>query len=153
MMASSVTLDAIAGVEYFWLATDGVGNVAMFSTAGGGFAPDLFLANVDAHDDAIERIRRLVPSTRPRKAPLPDTGDNVWRELAERGLFTFDSDVFGGPYVLESAPVDSVNILALPPDVAQVAASIQYRNLDFGNVVSIDKALLLEPVRMEMSGV
>jgi hypothetical protein len=55
----------------------------MFSTAGGGYAPDAFLKNIDAHDKAIEKIRQLPELAPPHKAPAPNDGDNIWRELAE----------------------------------------------------------------------
>lgn len=44
------TQDSIQGFEYDWLACDQDGFVGFFSTAGGGYAPDEFLQDVDAHD-------------------------------------------------------------------------------------------------------
>lgn len=47
------TNDDIRGSEYDWLAVDIEGFVGLFSTAGGGDAPDAFLEDIDAFDAAI----------------------------------------------------------------------------------------------------
>src|SRR5262245_52257163 len=51
---SAKSADEILGLEFDWLASDADGHVALFSTAGGGFAPDEFLSDTDAHDRAID---------------------------------------------------------------------------------------------------
>lgn len=42
--------DEIHGLEFDWLARDADGNVALLSTAGGGYAPEEFLRDTDLHD-------------------------------------------------------------------------------------------------------
>lgn len=42
----------ILGLEFDWLASDADGHVALFSTAGGGYTPEAFLQDTDAHDRA-----------------------------------------------------------------------------------------------------
>src|SRR4051794_13176045 len=97
--------EEILGFEFDWLASDAEGHVALFSTAGGGYAPPTFLRDVQAYDDAIDAILAAPASTSTRLAPeLPPHCTNTWRLVAERGLFAFDSDVHGGSYRLVAAP-------------------------------------------------
>ena len=51
--------DQVLGFEYDWLASDVDGHVALFSTAGGGYAPNEFLRDTAEHDAAIELILAL----------------------------------------------------------------------------------------------
>ena len=62
--------DEIQGFEFDWLATDVDGHVALFSTAGGGFAPEAFLLDTDAHNAAIKALLASPPRTKARFAPL-----------------------------------------------------------------------------------
>jgi hypothetical protein len=52
-------MTGIDGMEADWLACDADDCVALFSTAGGGYAPREFLKDIDAHGSAIEDIERL----------------------------------------------------------------------------------------------
>lgn len=97
--------EEILGLEFDWLASDADGFVALFSTAGGGYAPDEFLRDTDAYDAAIDVVLGSPASTVARFAPeLPPGLKNTWRMVAERGLFAFDSDPHGGPYRMVAAP-------------------------------------------------
>src|SRR5437899_85750 len=42
-MMGAKSADEILGLEFDWLASDADGHVALFSTAGGGYAPEDFL--------------------------------------------------------------------------------------------------------------
>lgn len=78
--------EEIHGLEFDWLATDGDGNVALFSTAGGGFAPEAFLRDTDAHDAAIDTVLAWDARTQARFAPQVSPGlRNTWLLIAERG--------------------------------------------------------------------
>ncbi len=61
--------DEILGLEYDWLASDGDGHVAIFTTAGGSYAPEEFLRDTDEHDHAIEVALSLPQSTTALFAP------------------------------------------------------------------------------------
>jgi hypothetical protein len=114
------------GLEYDWLGSDVSGCVALFSTAGAGYAPKAFLRDTDAHDMAIQAVLVLPVTTEARFAP--DLGPgliNTWRLVAERGLYAYDSNPNGGPYRLVAAPVVPVRVDALPPDVANVATAVR----------------------------
>ena len=122
----------IVGLEFDWLASDARGHVALFSTAGSGFAPDEFLRDTDAHDAALEAILTSPATTRARFAPeLPPGLTNTWRLVAERGLFAFDSDPNGGPYRLVAAPVSPVLAADLPRSVVEVVSRLQLRGVHF----------------------
>jgi hypothetical protein len=92
------TAEEIQGHEYDWLACNMHGHVAMFSTAGGGYAPRVFLADPDGYDDALDAIMSREACTSARLAPHVAEGlINAWIDLAERGHFSYDSDPTGGP--------------------------------------------------------
>ncbi|NTX65652.1 hypothetical protein HUA74_33830 [Myxococcus sp. CA051A] len=141
---SQETQDSIQGFEYDWLACDQDGFVGFFSTAGGGYAPDAFLQDVDAHDHAIAIIRSMVPSTAPVPEPgqLSEPGD-PWQQMAARGLYAFDSSFHGGPYRLTAAPTAPVRLSDLPEAAARVAGKLIYNGLRFSELKSISEDLLL----------
>lgn len=118
----------ISGFEYDWIATDAVGHVAIFSTAGAGFVPSKFLDNVEAHDAAIDAI--MDSPIRCQASFFPDIAPglvNTWRDAAMRGLFAFDSDPNGGPYRLVAAPLLPIHVRDLP---ASVVGTVERMKLD-----------------------
>ncbi len=126
------TAREVQGLEYDWLATDGDGTVALFTTAGGGYVPDLFLEDTDGYDTAIAALMSSPAICAVRFAPeLPPHLENTWRRAAERGLFAFDSDPNGGAYCLVAAPLTSVMLSALPRGVVDVAQRISFPGLSF----------------------
>ncbi|MCP3167054.1 hypothetical protein [Myxococcus qinghaiensis] len=137
------TQDSIQGFEYDWLACDQEGFVGFFSTAGGGYAPDEFLQDVHAHDQAISVIRSMAPCTEPVPEPgqLSEPGD-PWQQMAARGLYAFDSSFHGGLYQLTAAPTDPVRLSDLPEAAARVAGQLVYRGLRFSALKSISEDLL-----------
>lgn len=135
--------DEILGREFDWLGSDAEGHVALFSTAGGGYAPQEFLRDTDAHDAAIEAILALPVSTTARFAPaLPSGKKNTWRMMAERGLFAFDSDANGGPYRLVAAPQAPVRVAELPAIAAEALGGLNFSSVRFARLPTISKDLL-----------
>ena len=115
----------IQGLEYDWLGSDESGCVALFSTAGAGYAPEAFLRDTDAHDIAIQAVLALPASTEAKFFPaLAPEVVNTWRLVAERGLYAYDYDPVGGPYCLVAAPAVPVRADALPAVVADVVARL-----------------------------
>ncbi len=131
----------ILGHEFDWLATDAEGHVAFLSTAGGGLAPEEFLRDTNAHDAAIDSILALSAVTKDR-LDLAGGGQNAWRSMAERGLFAYDSDFFGGAYRLVAAPEAAVHVFELPRAAAAAAGRIVFRNLKFADGAEIPKELV-----------
>ena len=135
--------DEILGFEFDWLASDADGHVAIFSTAGGGYAPEEFLQDTEAHDLAIDAILTSAASTKAQFAPqLPEGLKNTWRMMAERGVFAFDSDPHGGPYHLVAAPEFAIRVSALPGPAATVARVLVFSHLRFADMAEVPKALL-----------
>lgn len=134
----------VSGIEFDWLATDGNGNVALFTTAGGGYAPEEFLRDTDAHDAAIDSILASPPRTDVRFSPeLPSGLQNTWHRMAERGIFAFDSDPNGGPYQLVAAPKEPIGIADLPADAAVVVRRLVFPDLRFSDSREVTKSSLV----------
>nr|WP_241567047.1 hypothetical protein [Hahella sp. KA22] len=57
------TLEEISGYEYDWLACDMQGYVALFTTAGSGYAPKVFLEDTEEYAQAIDIILNLPTTT------------------------------------------------------------------------------------------
>jgi hypothetical protein len=123
----------IVALEYDWLAVDAEGLVALFSTAGGGYAPAALLADTDAFDAAIATVLSMPGSTTTATCTreLPVDLINTWKLVAERGLFAFDSDPPGGPYRLIAAPTRPVCLQELPPIVRDVAGRVVLSTVAF----------------------
>lgn len=116
----------IAGEEYDWLGTDQEGNIALFSTAGAGYAPEAFLRDTESHDSAIEQILSMPATTEARHSPAVAPGCiNTWRSVAERGLYAYDCDPNGGPYVQVAAPKERINHADLPRWLVDVAGRVR----------------------------
>lgn len=135
--------EEIHGLEFDWLASDVDGNVALFSTAGGGFAPEAFLWDTDAHDAAIDTLLAWGARTQARFAPqVSPEIRNTWLLMAERGLYAFDSDPNGAPYQLVAAPQHPIHISDLPASVAAVVRAVSLPHLRFSATQEISKEML-----------
>ncbi|MBU8900117.1 hypothetical protein KRR26_31380 [Corallococcus sp. M34] len=142
------TADDIRGLEYDWLAVDADGHVGFFSTAGGGYAPDGFLADAESFGATIEALEASPATTTARFAPsLTSEYTNSWRLMAERGLFAFDSDFFGGPYRLVAAPEVPVRVTDLPARVVEVLTRVVLRDLRFREQAVLSAETLAEASR------
>ncbi|MBI2896562.1 MAG: hypothetical protein HYY06_23590 [Deltaproteobacteria bacterium] len=145
-MASATPKSAedIQRLEFDWLGSDEAGYVALFSTAGAGYAPAEFLRDTSAHDRAIDAVLALPASTAAKFAPALAPGlQNTWRLVAERGFYAFDCDPNGGPYRLVAAPVVPIRVDALPAAVADVVSKIKLA-LRFENQTVVADDLLRE---------
>ncbi len=137
------TNEDIHGLEYDWLAVDSAGHIGLFSTAGGGVAPQAFLEDIEAFDVAITEILSLPPSTDANcNRVLPAGLINTWRLVAERGLFAFDSDPLGGPYRLIATPHTPVSVEHLPEKIRKVASRVVLSRVSFADAAEIAPAQL-----------
>jgi len=143
-MASTTVKSAedILGFEYDWLACDEDGHVALFSTAGAGYAPSEFLQDTEAHAVAIHAILEGPGTTTARFAPTvaPDL-ENTWKSAAEHGLFAFDCDPNGGPYLLIAAPVVPIAVADLPRSAVDAVSRIKLRLRFSGQTTVTETAL------------
>ncbi|MBN8470715.1 hypothetical protein JYJ95_29775 [Corallococcus exiguus] len=133
----------ISGYEFDWLACDGAGHVGFFSTAGGGYAPEAFLRDTDAHSDAIEALLALPgPMKREPETQTFSPFHHTWQLMAERGVFAYDADPNGGPYQLKSAPANPIRVEDLPDSIATVARQNTLKGLDFSGLKVITGELI-----------
>lgn len=117
------------GFEFDWLAIDRNGFVAIFSTAGSGLVPPGFAPAL--HDAAIDSLAAGEATSGVLCAPLLAADRrNLWRELAERGLFGFDAAPTGGPFRRVAIPSQPALVEALLPSVVAVATVL--REVSFG---------------------
>lgn len=142
-MSPGKTAAEVHGGELDWLATDADGHVALLSSAGGGYVPEAPLRDTDALEAAIEAILTLAITTEVRFAPVlaPDLV-NTWRMVAERGLYAFDSDPNGGPYLLVAAPVVPIRLTSLPASVVQIVEAVRFPRVRFAEQTSLGRELL-----------
>jgi hypothetical protein len=134
--------DDIQSVEYDWLGCDSDGCIALFGTAGAGYAPAEFLRDTEVHDAAIQAVLALSATTEARFFPSVAAGMvNTWRLVAERGLYAYDCDPSGGPYRLVAAPAVAAKADALPPAVADVAIKIRFPGQFYDHTVVTEEML------------
>jgi hypothetical protein len=126
------TQEEIQGQEYDWLAADSEGLVGFFSTAGGGYAPQAFLDDVNAFDSAIAAVLSL-PATGSATCfrELRTRLTNTWKLVAERGLYAFDSSPLGGAYRLIATPDTPARLKDLPASVGHVAGRVVLPDVTF----------------------
>lgn len=137
------TRDEILGLEYDWLASDGDGHVAIFTTAGGSYAPEEFLRDTEEHDRAIEVALAIPPLTEAVLAPRLKPGlRNTWLDLARRGFFGFDGDPNGGPYAKVAVPRHPVHVDDLPTETATVVRRLVFPHLNFATLERATSELL-----------
>ncbi|MCO7227504.1 hypothetical protein [Pleionea sp. CnH1-48] len=134
------TFEDILGYEYDWLATDRLGYVALFSTAGLGYAPLPFLEDTDLYDDTIEAILCLSVSTASKVYPKIDIEhDNTWKRVSERGLYSFDADVNTGIYHVASIPQEPLLLHELPKNIASVIERVKLESVLFNEASIISE--------------
>jgi hypothetical protein len=136
------TAEDVEGYEADWLAMDRDGFVALMSTAGGGYPPEEFLRDTAAHASAIEVILAANPTTNAIQAPALDPEYvNTWKLMAERGLFAFDTDANGGPYLKVAKPRVPVRVDALPRKARDVVSRLPLA-LRFADVSTITREMI-----------
>ncbi|MFO0553354.1 MAG: hypothetical protein U0271_33530 [Polyangiaceae bacterium] len=133
MSTTAKSASDVHGFEYDWLARDVRGHVALFTTAGGGYAPDGFLTDTEAHAHAIELLLELPVFTDARFFPaVPSKRVNTWKLVAERGLYAYDSDPNGGPYKMVAAPVQPITVAGLHATIVQAINRVRF-SFEFGD--------------------
>ena len=128
------TLDDINGLEYDWLVCDKSGQVALFSTAGTGYAPNVFLVDTEAYDQAIEELLKLPTTTSAKIFPkIGGNLENTWKKASERGFFGYDADITSGDYNLVSIPELPIFINELPAKIAEVVNQFKFVDMLFNS--------------------
>lgn len=98
MCKQQAMLSILDGKEFDWFAVDSEGNVAIFATAGEGFMPESVVEFYTQHESVSESI------------DTPNTGTaEVWGDYAAQGLYVFDWDLPGVPYIRQASPIGAMN--------------------------------------------
>jgi len=126
-----------------WLATDAIGQVALFTTAGVGPIPDSALLSIDSAEDSVLSLPEVTDVELISAVPRPD--DFV--AFAKRGVFSYDwSDVHRtshqvlGGYELQCRPLNPLTLHELPEPLRAMAQATRIPDATFGAsmVLSID---------------
>ena len=123
------------GLDIAWIATDSLGQVALFTTGGQGPIPTTALTSaVSAEQDALS-IPVTCDSQVLVSLPRPDS----FIDLARRGFFAYDwTDVHRyssqelAAYELQAKPTCPLHISALPAVLQALAASTVFPHDAFG---------------------
>ena len=89
----------LEGIDFEWFATDAVGNLALFVTAGGGFVPQVAASASEAIASVSARI------------PTPHMGTGLlWGDYGAAGLYVYDWTWPEGPYSLIQQPTEAMAV-------------------------------------------
>lgn len=64
--------------------------------------------------------------------PVAEGCVNTWRDLAERGIFSYDSDPLGGPYRLVGVPAVPLRVGDLGSSIAAVVERVVLVGIELG---------------------
>ncbi len=112
---------SLIGLEFDWLAVDGIGHLAVFSTAGWGPVPVSVLSHVDEEKQFLD----------PTRPPA---------EVAMRGFYVYDWKHWNGPYVRVAKPKVPSLAVDAEPEFRRLANVSRFHNVDF----SRDKRVLVQ---------
>ena len=94
----SIYEEELEGREFDWFAIDSEGNIGLFSTAGEGAIPSSVMEAYSEHDNVSEQLES------------PNWGNSeVWSDYAALGLYVYDWNLHGGPYIRERKPSKVMN--------------------------------------------
>jgi hypothetical protein len=119
--------EELYGWEFDWFAIDSDGHIGHFSSAGHGFIPQVALEDTEAQS----RLRKyLLESAGTTSAVLvTDRGGDYseWLKIVSHGIFSYDFEIYHGPYALIARPVKARLISEFPENIQ---ATIQIIRLD-----------------------
>lgn len=131
------------GMEVDWLACDLCDQIALFSfsTAGFGLAPRVVEDDLDLYLDAVRAIVAL-PYAWPATCDLelPPHCPNMWKLVAERGVFALDYDSHSRLYALIATPSRRLVLRDLPEGLAATIAMVRFRTLTFEQLTRFSDA-------------
>ncbi len=118
-----------------WVATDAVGQVALFTTGGPGPVPDSAMPSVENAEELVLSLPEVSDVAR----ATPRAGANAFVELAKRGFFAYDwSDVHRDPrqalkgYELQCRPLNPLTLFDLPASLRALAEVTRLSDVTFG---------------------
>jgi hypothetical protein len=133
-------------IDCVWLASDRVGHVAAFITAGRGPIPLVILDRIDFdHEDvepSVANLARVGDANLLVSVPRPDD----FIAMAERGIFVYDwTDASRGSgllraYELVAAPLSPIAVTELPNELVSFIGGARFTQLEFSGsrIVDVD---------------
>lgn len=136
------------GIDCAWVATDRLGHLAAFVTAGDGPIPSNLLSDRNTDIFEIETLLRELPRISEvnllKQLKRPDD----FIELAEKGIFVFDwVDLRGGGYELIAVPATPIGLESASDEVRRIASITCLQALSFAAVKRIEVERYVDVVR------
>ena len=123
-----------------WVATDAVGQVALFTTGGPGPVPDSAMPSVENSEEFVLSLPEVSDVDR----VTARAGVNAFVEFAKRGFFAYDwSDVHRDAhqalngYELQYRPLNPLTLYDLPPPLRALAELTRLSNVMFGVAIVV----------------
>jgi hypothetical protein len=134
-----------SGLDCTWIASDSVGNLAAFITAGVGPVPisvlDPTLPLLPDWEDTLLSLPIVSPVSVLAQVPSQES----YRGIASRGFFVFDWTDFHRPvsshrfaYELVARPGEPACVTTLPPALHRLAVAVRFGNLVFSEHTQLD---------------
>ncbi|WP_338523731.1 hypothetical protein NUH87_29115 [Pseudomonas batumici] len=118
-----------------WIATDAIGQVALFTTAGPGPIPDSALPSVEISEELVLSL----PEVSDVDLVTSMSGANAFVAFAKRGFFAYDwSDVHRAArqalngYELQYRPLNPLTLFDLPAPLRALAEVTRLSGVTFG---------------------
>jgi hypothetical protein len=127
-MIAALDRDDVVGREWDFLATDWDGSVALFTSAGYGPIPEVVLSHGKSVEAVVAGLRTQLPvigKSLDRREQDRSGDYSDWFEASQRGLYTYDWHVHGGPYERVSAPSVALRADTLTPEFGNVAGLLR----------------------------
>ena len=125
----------LEGIDSSWLATDDLGQVAIFTTAGKGPIPASALASVDTAEESIAALPETSKWEMLVQLPRPDD----FIVFASRGFFAYDwfdihrtNQESNNCYDLLAKPIRAINLSELPVSLQVLASATRISGVTFG---------------------
>ncbi|MBU1219015.1 hypothetical protein KKF34_02030 [Myxococcota bacterium] len=141
----------LKGTEHVWPACDKLGNIAVFVTAGGGYAPITYIKNFKIFELVLEYLSKLpIVNNAYIEYKLDSSYLKNPFSLVNKGVFIFDSDSFGCPYKMVEAPNTLVNLNEIDPVINSILSLNCFKSISFLETVKIKKSLIVEDIEVAL---
>ena len=131
-------------IDCVWLASDGVGNLAVFSTAGIAPVPAIALSQAYGSILDVEEWVQLLPLTSRVSHQHGILGQVAFDEFAQRGLYAFDwTDVhrtgnYLHAYEKVASPTRPLSVNALTGKLANCGSQLVLNTIDFSSTAAVN---------------
>lgn len=135
-----MTTFVLQNFDVGWVATDALGQVALFTTGGPGPVPDSALPSVENSEEFVLSLPEVSDVDR----ATARAGANAFVEFAKRGFFAYDwSDVHRdsrhvlGGYELQYRPLNPRTLFDLPAPLLELAEVTRLSDVTFGATIIV----------------